>query len=306
MSTAIVRQETISSLDDVQRVAKLLAMSNYFDAKGDGNLAIAQIATKVLAGREMGYGPFASVQGIHVIQGKPVISANLMAAAVKRSGRYDYRVRRLDNDGCEVEFFQRNGDKWESLGKSSFTRDDAKAAGLDSKENWRKFGRNMYFARAMSNGIRWYTPDIFDGSTAYTPDELDVPEDAEGNVITVQAHVVEEAPRNSTPRAAANHAPATGNARTNGGAVGNAQAPRWPSAAAAYAWAVESGACANEFEAQASMKKIVAAQFDGRLTKENMADAMEAFHARQMEKLHEMAEAAVQDAPEVDPEGAFN
>ena len=96
------------------------------------------------------------------------------------------------------------------------------------------------------------------------------------------------------------------NARTNGGAVGNAQAPRWPSAAAAYAWAVESGACANEFEAQGSMKKIVAAQFDGRLTKENMADAMEAFHARQMEKLHEMAEAAVQDAPEVDPEGAFN
>ena len=43
MSTAIVRQEqVVSSLDDVQRVARLLAASNYFDAKGDGPLALAQ------------------------------------------------------------------------------------------------------------------------------------------------------------------------------------------------------------------------------------------------------------------------
>ena len=191
MSTAIVKHDsTISSLDDVQRVAKLLAMSNYFDAKAaQGELAVAQLATKILAGREMGYGPFASVQGIHVIQGKPVISANLMAAAVKRSGRYDYRVRRLDNDGCEVEFFQRNGDKLESVGKSAFTRDDAKAAGLLSKDNWSKFARNMFFARALSNGIRWFCPDVFDGSAAYTPDELGIDEDADGNVIDVQPAV---------------------------------------------------------------------------------------------------------------------
>jgi hypothetical protein len=91
VNTAIVRHE-VSSIDDLQRVARLLATSNYFDAKAaGGDTAIAQIATKILAGAEMGYGPFASVQGIHVIQGKPVISANLMAAAVKRSGRYDYR-----------------------------------------------------------------------------------------------------------------------------------------------------------------------------------------------------------------------
>ena len=55
------------------RCARLLAMSNYFDAKGNGEQAIAQLATKILAGQEMGYGPFASVQGIHVIQGKPTM-----------------------------------------------------------------------------------------------------------------------------------------------------------------------------------------------------------------------------------------
>ncbi len=198
MSTAIVRHDqVVASLDDVQRTAKLLAMSNYFDAKGDSVTAIAQIATKILAGREMGYGPFASVQGIHVIQGKPVISANLMAAAVKRSGRYDYRVRKLDTDGCEIEFFQRNGDKLESVGKSAFLQTDAKAAGLLNKDNWQKFARNMYFARAMSNGIRFFCPDVFDGNTAYTPDELGAAEDADGNVIDV------------TPIATKSDAPAT-------------------------------------------------------------------------------------------------
>jgi len=216
MSTAIVRHDpTISSLDDVQRVAKLLAMSNYFDAKAaQGELAIAQLATKILAGREMGYGPFASVQGIHVIQGKPVVSANLMAAAVKRSGRYDYRVRRLDNDGCEIEFLQRNGDKLESVGKSAFTRDDAKAAGLIGKDNWSKFARNMFFARALSNGIRWFCPDVFDGSAAYTPDELGVEEDADGNVIDVTPTVtptVTSAPQNDNGHAPE---PATADART--------------------------------------------------------------------------------------------
>ena len=297
-------------MGDVQRAARLLVMSNYFDAKAaQGEQAIAQLATKILAGREMGYGPFASVQGIHVIQGKPVISANLMAAAVKRSGRYDYRVRRLDNDGCEVEFFQRNGDKWDSLGKSAFTREDAKAASLLSKDNWSKFARNMFFARALSNGIRWYCADVFDGSAAYTPDELGADEDADGNVITVQAHVVsQEVQPKSAPPAAANERTATGKASTNGGAAGNGKstgAARWDSAAAAYAWAVESGACANEFEAKSSLKKIVDNDFGGRLTKENMVDVLDAFHARQMQKLHEKASAiTVENSPELDPDGA--
>ena len=314
MSTAIVRHDpTISSLEDVRRVALMLAQSNYFDAKAaQGDTAIAQLATKILAGREMGYGPFASVQGIHVIQGKPVISANLMAAAVKRSGRYDYRVRKLDNDGCEVEFFQRTGDKWESLGKSAFTRDDAKAAGLLGKDNWSKFARNMFFARALSNGIRWFAADVFDGSAAYTPDELGVTEDANGNaVIDVQPHVItQEAQPQSTPPAATVTTTGNGGAgngrKTNGngapGAFGNVQTTRWPDANAAYAWAIEAGACENTHEARGSLKKIVDAQFGGRLTGDNMAAAFDAFHARQMEKLHEKAEAAVKDAPELNPD----
>jgi hypothetical protein len=85
---------------------------------------------------------------------------------------------------------------------------------------------------------------------------------------------------------------------------GNGHAPRWENAAAAYAWAVDSGACENEFAAKGSMKKIVDAQFDGRLTKDNMAAVFDAFHARQMAKLRDKANAAAEDAPELNPDAA--
>lgn len=154
---------------ELRQTAQLLAASGYFEAKGSAEQAVAQLATKILAGREMGFGPFASVNGIHIIQGKPTVSANLMAAAVKASGRYDYRVRQMDDSAVSIEFFAIVGGKRESLGVSTFTMDDAKKAGT---QNLQKFARNMLFARAMSNGVRWYCPDVFMAGGVYTPEEM--------------------------------------------------------------------------------------------------------------------------------------
>jgi hypothetical protein len=102
MSTEIIRASEVN-LDDLQRMAKMMVASGYFDAAKDMSQGVAQMAIKIMAGREMGYGPFASVQGIHVIQGKPSIAANLMAAAVKAHPRYDYRVRKMGNDAVAIE-----------------------------------------------------------------------------------------------------------------------------------------------------------------------------------------------------------
>jgi len=191
MSTALVRQQdaAVSSFADVQRIAEMFALSNYFDAKGTTPVAVAQLVTKIMAGRELGYGPFASVNGIHVIQGRTALGANLMAAAVKASGRYDYRVRQMTAEVCEIEFFERVDGKRESLGVSSFTAADAKAAGT---QNMQKFARNMLFARAMSNGVKWFCPDVFNGETVYVPEELGAEVDGEGNVIDTTARVIVE------------------------------------------------------------------------------------------------------------------
>jgi hypothetical protein len=128
----------------------------------------AQAVVKIMAGRDLGLGPFAAMTAIHIIAGKVTVSSNAMARCIRRSDRYGYRVTRLDDQACEIEFL-RDG---QAIGTSTFTMADAKRAGLDANTNWRKYPRNMLFARAISNGTRWYCPDLLGGSPVYTPDEL--------------------------------------------------------------------------------------------------------------------------------------
>lgn len=189
-SLAVIQPE---ELDTMQRAARLLAVSNYFDGKGDNPQAIAMLATKIMAGREMGFGPFASANGIHIIQGKPTVGANLMAAAVRSHPRYDYRVKELTDTVCELEFF----DGGKVAGPSRFTIQDAEKAELTTGKNghtWKKFPRNMLFARAMSNGVRWYAPDIFSGNVVYVPEELGASVDGDGGVIDTTFVVTEPSP----------------------------------------------------------------------------------------------------------------
>lgn len=161
-----------TSLSETVRIGEVMAQSGFFQ---DSRQA-AQAIVKILAGQEMGFGPFASMTGVHIIQGRPAVGANLMAAAVKGSGRYDYRVKVMTDAVCEIAFFQAG----QEIGVSRFTKEDAQKAGT---KNMDKFARNMLFARAMSNGVRWYCPDVFNGSAVYTPEELGATTDQDGNVI---------------------------------------------------------------------------------------------------------------------------
>ena len=164
------------NLQDTMALGQTIVKSGFFSDARDASQAVV----KVLAGRELGFGPVASMTGIYVVKGRVTLSANLIASAVKRSGVYNYRVKQHDGKVCEIEFFE-NG---QSVGVSSFSMEDAKAAGLGG-DNWHKYPRNMLFARAMSNGAKWYCPDVF-GGPVYTPEELDVPVNGEtGEMIDV-------------------------------------------------------------------------------------------------------------------------
>jgi len=172
MNELVVRNQVVSTYDEVERAAKAMVASGYFaDTK-----AISQGIVKILAGQELGFGPFASMNGVYIIQGKPSFGANMMAAAVKASGRYNYRVVEMSDEVCEIAFIE-NG---QECGRSKFTIADAKKAGT---KNLDKFPRNMLFARAMSNGVRWYCPDVMNGSAIYTPEELGVETDEDGKPL---------------------------------------------------------------------------------------------------------------------------
>lgn len=165
---------------DIASLGDILAKSGYFQDTRDA----AQAIVKVLAGQELGFGPVASMTGVYIVKGKVSLSANLMGAAVKRSGRYNYRVLELTDEAAEIEFFEDG----KGIGRSRFTLQDAQKAGLNGSDNWRKYPRNMLFARALSNGVKWYCPDVT-GGPAYTPDELGAVVDEDGEVI--EAEVVE-------------------------------------------------------------------------------------------------------------------
>jgi hypothetical protein len=159
---------------DVEKVANAMVKSGFFADVKDASQAMV----KIMAGQEMGFGAFASMSGIYIIQGKPSVGANLMAAAVKGSGKYDYKVTVMNDKECTIIFTQSGKD----IGTSTFTLEDAKKV---QTKNMDKFPRNMLFARAMSNGVRWFTPDIFLGAPVYTPDELGAEVNQDGEVIEV-------------------------------------------------------------------------------------------------------------------------
>lgn len=169
----------IRSLDDIKRISTIFIESGMF--KGDKSLnqkqQLYQAGVKIIAGVEFGIQPFAAMRGINIINGNAEMSANLMAAKVKKHPKYDYRVTKWDNGGCTIAFYEilKPGDprdKWDELGESSFTQEDADRAQLSGGQNWRKFARNMFFARAMSNGVRIYTPDVFYGAPIYVEGEI--------------------------------------------------------------------------------------------------------------------------------------
>jgi hypothetical protein len=182
MSTALATQDV--NMDELKRLGMMLALSGYFDQHNDQGVATAQMCVKVLAGREIGFGPFAAVNGIHIIKGKPSISANIMAAAVKSHPTYDYRVRVMTDKEVAIDFFEIMDGKREKIGTSEFNAADAAKAGT---QNMGKFPRNMLFARAMSNGVRWYCPDVFSGNSVYTPEELGARTDDDGYIIVDRA-----------------------------------------------------------------------------------------------------------------------
>lgn len=162
----------IMPVNDIMVMAKTFAESGMFtDAKMMG-----QAFVKIQAGQEIGIPPFAAMSGIHIIQGKPTIGAGLIASTVKGSGKYDYKVKEMSEKICSIDFYQGS----EIIGNSTFTIEDAKKA---LTKNIDKFPKNMLFARAISNGVKWFCPDVFSGPV-YVPEEMpEVTQDVPHEVV---------------------------------------------------------------------------------------------------------------------------
>lgn len=167
MNEIVKHEDTALSIADAIRLGDTFFKSGFFtDIKSS-----SQAVIKILAGAELGIPAFAAMTGIHIIQGRPTIGAGLIASKVKSSGKYDYKVAKMTDEVCEILFYEGKN----LIGTSSFTLTDAKKA---QTKNLDKFPKNMLFARAISNGVKWFCPDVFSGPV-YTPEDFNVEEKTE-------------------------------------------------------------------------------------------------------------------------------
>lgn len=128
----------------------------------------AAVAAAILAGREIGIGPMTALQHLHVIDGRPAMSAQLMRALVFAHG---HRIRVVESTSARCTLAgQRGGDPAEAL--VTWTTEDARRAGITGKTNWAHYPRQMLLARATGELCRVLFPDVI-GGMAYTVEEAD-------------------------------------------------------------------------------------------------------------------------------------
>lgn len=162
------------------RLASALAQSGMFPDATEAPKALA----KILMGRDLGLSPTQAMQGIHIVEGKPQLHYATMGGFVRSREGYDYRKKRGE-DGkvlhtaelCVVEFTR---DNWATVeGESEFSIEDAKTAGLKfttssgAPTNWTKRPKVMLFARALSQGVRDYMPEVLGGVPVYVEGEIE-------------------------------------------------------------------------------------------------------------------------------------
>lgn len=164
--------ENEKALDVSRQLSETMTLGDIFVKSGmfPDIKAQAQAVVKILAGRELGLSPLESMTNIYIVNGKVALQAKVIAALIKKSGKYDYQIEKQDNEECVIAFYQNNGKRIE-LGKSTFSIKDAAKAGIVNKDSWKNYPKNMLFARALSNGARFYCPDVY---SAYTPEELEI------------------------------------------------------------------------------------------------------------------------------------
>lgn len=170
----------------------------------EGQLIQAPSPAKVLllaeTGSMLGLHPMAALQSIHIIDGKPTLSANLLAALVRRAG---HRLRVTTSGSWDAGTFVARAELTRSddpdfTFKVEWSKDRAKRAGLLGKKGpWQSYPEAMSKSRAITEVIREGAPDVTIVA-AYTPEELGVSNVSEdGSVIELRE--VPEAPQTSVP-----------------------------------------------------------------------------------------------------------
>jgi hypothetical protein len=168
------------TIDEVRTLATMLSKSSLLppDLRGKE----ADVAVSILAGQELGMPPMAAIRGVHVVKGKPVLSADAMVGVVL--GRGIAKYFRCVEETAETAIYEtlRVGDPEPQ--RMTWTMEDAKRAQLANGDNWKKYPRAMLKARCKAALARDVYPDVLAG--CYTDDEAREFDDPAPRSVPVQ------------------------------------------------------------------------------------------------------------------------
>lgn len=160
-----------------------------------------KVMAALLAGRELGLGPMTALAHVHIVEGRPALSAESKQALAVSAG-HTIDVVETNTEKCVVIARRAGSDRDV---KVEWTMKDAQAAGLANKDNWKKHPRRMLQARATAEAVRLIAPDTTLGIPLTVEEAEDLDEPAPAQQRTVRRKV------QATVSAGAAQHPANGN-----------------------------------------------------------------------------------------------
>jgi len=122
----------------------------------------------LMTGQELGLAPMQSMRAIHIIDGRPTLSADLLVGfCVGRADVCEYFTLLESDEKHALYETKRRGS---APVRISFGIEEARAAGLLGKSNWKSWPKSMLRARCAAALARAVYPDLTVGLC--TPDEL--------------------------------------------------------------------------------------------------------------------------------------
>lgn len=133
----------------------------------------ARAAMVIMVGMDLGLGPAAALQGIHIMEKSDkvtfLIEGKILAALVNRHPDLGYKVLKRSEEEVEIQFL-RDG---EPAGPNIvWTMADAARAGLAGKPTYKSYPREMLTWRALAEGVRIYAPEVLAGQPVYVDAEF--------------------------------------------------------------------------------------------------------------------------------------
>jgi hypothetical protein len=208
----------IQVADQVVRLAEVICRSPFVPDGLRGSAPAT--AAAILTGRELGIPPMTSLANIHVIHGKPGLSALVMRALVMREG-HDWEEVEANNTRVVLRGKRKGSSVWTT---ASFTTADAAIAKLQLGG----YPQDKLYARASARLARRAFSDIIAGMP-YSIEELEdgFTPDEDGTAAAPATEAPAESPKPRTAQRAARKAsPPAPTAATQAAATPAASGPR--------------------------------------------------------------------------------